>query len=102
MNVFAGYQHRIGACQDFNPRNQHKLSDFKPAAYCQWEPKVTNFGGYYGYNSGLDASQFPAGEEGIGERITLAALLVLFVSGSPPVELAEGGFDHGRRRAEAA
>jgi len=63
---------------DFNPRNQHKLSDFKPAAYCQWEPKVTNFGGYYGYNSGLDASQFPAGEEGIGDRHFKGAIVMGF------------------------
>ena len=34
----------------------------------QWEPKVNNFGGYYAYNSGMDASQVPNDTEGIGNR----------------------------------
>jgi prepilin-type N-terminal cleavage/methylation domain-containing protein len=51
-------------------RSGHKfrISDFLPVAYVQWEPKVNNYGGYYAYNSGLDASQIPNAEEGIGNR----------------------------------
>ena len=48
-----------------------KITQFKPSAYVQWEPKVTNFGGPtgpYAYNSGFDASQYPRGDEGIGNR----------------------------------
>ena len=45
-----------------------KISQFNPVAYVQWEPKVNNFGGYYAYNSGLDASQRPDNVEGIGNR----------------------------------
>jgi type II secretory pathway pseudopilin PulG len=45
-----------------------KISQFSPSAYVQWEPKVNNFGGYYAYNSGKDASQIPNEKEGIGNR----------------------------------
>ena len=45
-----------------------KISQFNPAAYVQWEPKVNNYGGFYAYNSGLDASQKPNSAEGIGNR----------------------------------
>ena len=48
--------------------HKFKISQFNPAAYVQWEPKVNNFGGYYAYNSGLDASQVPNDLEGIGNR----------------------------------
>ena len=48
--------------------HKFRLTDFNPAAYAQWEPKVLNFGGYFGYNSGLDASQIPNDTEGIGNR----------------------------------
>ena len=44
------------------------ISDFPPTAWMQWEPKVNSYGGYFGYNSGLDASQVPNNEEGIGNR----------------------------------
>ena len=37
-------------------------------AYVQWEPKVNKYGGFYAYNPGLDASQNPDNEEGIGNR----------------------------------
>jgi prepilin-type N-terminal cleavage/methylation domain-containing protein len=47
---------------------KYKISQFNPMAYVQWEPKVNNFGGYYAYNSGLDASQRPDETEGIGNR----------------------------------
>jgi len=45
-----------------------KISQFNPMAYVQWEPKVTKFSAGYAYNSGYDASQYPQGEEGIGNR----------------------------------
>ena len=63
---------------DYNPRNQHKLSDFKPTAYVQWEPKVSNFGGFYAYNSGTDGSQNPVGDEGIGNRHLKGAIVMGF------------------------
>jgi len=65
---------------DFNSRNQHKITDFKPDAYCQWEPRVNNYAGYFAYNSGLDASQNPAGEEGIGDRHIKGAVILGFDS----------------------
>lgn len=51
-------------------RTGHKfrLGAFSGAAYVQWEPKVNNFGTFYAYNSGLDASQIPNAFEGIGNR----------------------------------
>jgi len=45
-----------------------RLSQFNPAGYAQWEPKVNYYGGFYAYNPGLDASQRPDGTEGIGNR----------------------------------
>jgi len=45
-----------------------KLSQFNPSGYVQWEPKVNNYGGFFAYNPGLDASQRPDGTEGIGNR----------------------------------
>jgi hypothetical protein len=49
-----------------------KAGQFNGAAYMQWEPRVTDFGGYYAYNVGEDGSQYPdpswAGLEGIGIR----------------------------------
>ena len=48
--------------------HKFRLTDFNPAAYVQWEPKVINFGIYFGYNGGLDASQIPNDTEGIGNR----------------------------------
>lgn len=50
----------------------YKISQFSPAAYVQWEPKVNNEGGGpdgpYAYNVGHDSSQFPSDQEGIGNR----------------------------------
>jgi prepilin-type N-terminal cleavage/methylation domain-containing protein len=46
----------------------YKLGAFNPAAYVMWEPDIKNFGGVYGSNSGLDASQYPDQQEGIGHR----------------------------------
>ena len=53
---------------DWTSRKKFKMSQFRPSAYAQWEPKVNNYGGYFAYNSGLDASQYPRGDEGIGNR----------------------------------
>ena len=47
---------------------KYKISQFNPSAYVQWEPKVNNYGTFYAYNPGLDASQKPNAEEGIGNR----------------------------------
>ena len=68
----------VGGFSDYDPRKQHKISQFKPSAYCQWESKVNNYGGYYAYNSGLDASQYPQGEEGIGDRHVKGACILGF------------------------
>lgn len=65
---------------NYSPRNKHKITEFKPDAYCQWEPRVNNFGGYFAYNSGLDASQVPAGLEGIGDRHLKGAVILGFDS----------------------
>jgi len=60
---------------DYNPARRYKISQFNPGAYVQWEPKVNNYGGYFAYNPGLDASQVPQPSgpppdltEGIGNR----------------------------------
>lgn len=63
---------------DYSPRNQHKISQFRPDAYCQWEPRVNNYGGFFAYNSGEDASQYPRGEEGIGDRHLKGANILAF------------------------
>jgi len=68
----------VGGFADYSPTRRYKISRFKPDAYCQWEPKVTNFGGFYAYNSGEDASQYPAGEEGIGNRHIKGAAILGF------------------------
>ena len=68
----------VGGFSDYDPKKQHKISQFKPNAYCQWEPKVNNCGGYCAYNSGLDASQYPQGEEGIGDRHVKGACILGF------------------------
>jgi prepilin-type N-terminal cleavage/methylation domain-containing protein len=53
-------------------RPKYKITQFNPAAYVQWEPKVNNEGGGrtgpYAYNTGHDASQIPNDVEGIGNR----------------------------------
>jgi prepilin-type N-terminal cleavage/methylation domain-containing protein len=59
-------------------RPKYKISQFNPVAYVQWEPKVNNYGGYYAYNSGLDASQIPNSEEGIGNRHGTGAGILAF------------------------
>jgi hypothetical protein len=46
-----------------------KISEFNPAAYVQWEPKVNRESATtYAYNTGHDASQIPNQKEGIGNR----------------------------------
>jgi prepilin-type N-terminal cleavage/methylation domain-containing protein len=53
-------------------RPKFKISQFNPAAYMHWEPKVNNEGGGslgpFAYNTGHDASQIPNDREGIGNR----------------------------------
>ncbi len=56
----------------------YKLTAFRPAAYVMWEPDIKNFGGTWGSNIGLDASQFPAEGEGIGHRHKKGADLLGF------------------------
>jgi prepilin-type N-terminal cleavage/methylation domain-containing protein len=60
------------------PKPHYKISQFKPSAYVQWEPKVNNYGGFYAYNSGLDASQKPDAQEGIGNRHGKGAAILAF------------------------
>lgn len=71
-----------GAVCGFGTYNKptFKISQFNPVAYVQWEPKVNNYGGYYAYNSGLDASQIPNNEEGIGNRHGTGAAILGFDS----------------------
>jgi hypothetical protein len=56
----------------------YKLSAFNPAAYVHWEPDIRNFGGVWGANSGLDASQYPNEDEGIGHRHKKGAVVAGF------------------------
>ncbi|MGA2864482.1 MAG: prepilin-type N-terminal cleavage/methylation domain-containing protein [Verrucomicrobiota bacterium] len=59
-------------------RTSYKISAFNPVAYVHWEPEVNNYGGYFAYNSGLDASQYPNDEEGIGKRHRKGAVITGF------------------------
>jgi len=63
---------------------KYKLTQFKPFAYVQWEPKVNNEGGGptgpFAYNSGHDASQIPNANEGIGNRHASGAGIMGFDS----------------------
>ena len=61
-----------------NPGQTYKLTQFNPVAYAHWEPEIRNFGGVYGSNSGLDASQYPNAEEGIGRRHKKGAVILAF------------------------
>jgi prepilin-type N-terminal cleavage/methylation domain-containing protein len=58
--------------------SSHKMSRFKPGAYVQWEPDIKRFGSYYGSNVGLDASQYPNKDEGIGRRHVKGANILGF------------------------
>ena len=57
-------------CRFGNERKpKYKISQFNPAAYVQWEPKVNQEApNLYAYNIGHDASQIPNSKEGIGDR----------------------------------
>ena len=63
---------------------KYKITQFNPAAYVQWEPKVNNEGGGpngpYAYNTGHDASQNPNSTEGIGNRHGKGAAILGFDS----------------------
>jgi prepilin-type N-terminal cleavage/methylation domain-containing protein len=62
----------------FQNGKTYKLGAFNPAAYAMWEPEIRNYGGVYGSNRGLDASQFPNEEEGIGHRHKKGAVITGF------------------------
>jgi prepilin-type N-terminal cleavage/methylation domain-containing protein len=70
-------------------RPRYKISQFNPSAWVQWEPKVNNYGGFYAYNSGLDASQKPNSEEGIGNRHGKGAAILGFDSRVKWISLLE-------------
>ncbi len=59
-------------------KSSQKLSAFNPAAYVQWEPDIKNFGGAWGANVGMDASQFPNADEGVGHRHKQGAVILGF------------------------
>jgi prepilin-type N-terminal cleavage/methylation domain-containing protein len=56
----------------------YKLTQFNPAAYVFWEPEIRKYGSVYSSNSGLDASQLPNAEEGIGHRHKKGAVITGF------------------------
>jgi prepilin-type N-terminal cleavage/methylation domain-containing protein len=55
-----------------------KLNAFNPAAYCMWEPEIKNYGGLWGPNVGMDASQYPNEDEGVGRRHKKGAVITGF------------------------
>jgi prepilin-type N-terminal cleavage/methylation domain-containing protein len=63
---------------NFPPNRTYKITEFTPAAYVNWEPEPHNFGGFFAYNSGLDASQLPNEAEGIGKRHITGAVILGF------------------------
>jgi hypothetical protein len=60
------------------PRSSHRHSAFNQAAYAMWEPDIKNFGGVWGPNIGMDASQFPNEQEGVGRRHKKGAVILGF------------------------
>jgi prepilin-type N-terminal cleavage/methylation domain-containing protein len=82
---------------DFQARgHKFRITDFNPVAYVQWEPKVNNYGGYYAYNSGLDASQIPNAEEGIGNRHGTGAGILGFDARVQWIALSQFNAEAGR------
>jgi len=62
-------------------RPKFKISQFNPAAYVHWEPKVNQeqqAPPVYAYNTGHDASQIPNDTEGIGNRHVKGAGIIGF------------------------
>jgi prepilin-type N-terminal cleavage/methylation domain-containing protein len=59
-------------------RSSQKLGAFKPAAYAMWEPDIKNYGGVWGPNIGMDASQYPNLDEGVGRRHKKGAVILGF------------------------
>ena len=59
-------------------RTTHKLGAFNPAAYVMWEPDIRNYGGIWGANGGLDASQEPFEPLGVGRRHKKGAVIAGF------------------------
>jgi len=60
------------------PKSTFRMTAFKPAAYVQWEPEIKNFGGTWGPNIGMDASQYPNEDEGVGRRHKRGAIILGF------------------------
>jgi prepilin-type N-terminal cleavage/methylation domain-containing protein len=55
--------------------NTHKISAFKPVAYCVWEPDENLSAGVFTFN---DASSFPDRGEGVGRRHVKGAIISAF------------------------
>jgi prepilin-type N-terminal cleavage/methylation domain-containing protein len=55
-----------------------KLGQFNPVAYAMWEPEIKNFNGTWGPNVGMDASQYPNENEGVGRRHKKGAVITGF------------------------
>jgi prepilin-type N-terminal cleavage/methylation domain-containing protein len=62
----------------FSNGKSYKLTQFNPAAYAMWEPDIKKFGSVWAANSGLDASQYPSLDEGIGRRHKKGAVIMGF------------------------
>jgi hypothetical protein len=58
--------------------NTYRLGAFNPVAYVHWEPDIKNFGGVWGPNVGMDASQYPNADEGVGRRHKRGAIVTSF------------------------
>jgi type II secretory pathway pseudopilin PulG len=58
--------------------NTYRLGAFNPLAYVHWEPDIKNFGGVWGPNVGMDASQYPNADEGVGRRHRRGAIVTSF------------------------
>jgi prepilin-type N-terminal cleavage/methylation domain-containing protein len=63
-----------GAQQGKKP-NTHKITAFKPMAYCMWEPDVNLSAGVFTYN---DASSYPDRGEGVGHSHIKGAIIAAF------------------------
>lgn len=62
----------------FSNGKTYKLNQFNPAAYVLWEPDIKKFGSVWGANSGMDASQYPNEQEGVGRRHKKGAVITGF------------------------
>jgi type II secretory pathway pseudopilin PulG len=55
--------------------NAHKISAFKPVAYCLWEPDENTSAGVFVFN---DASSYPDRNEGVNKRHVKGAVISAF------------------------